>query len=371
MKKKTIIFYAPLGSTLKGFNYGGGETGCRRTLEILSKNLCNRIIVLEKPKKSNNTIYAIIKLIINQISILFRFTFIVLCNRNCTLHLVGFYSNQLFFEWSLISLANFFGVNTIYEIRNGNMIDTYERGCYFYRKFLLSTIKKSDKILCQGEKYISFINNNLNKEATYYPNYIMDKYLTIKLNDERSKTDIIKLVYIGRVVEEKNIELIIDIAHEIKLNSLNFCLTIIGGYKIDYYSKIIKKCKLFGLKIGQEVFFLGRLDPDSIFDILKGQHFFLFPSNEKKEGHSNSLTECMSCGVVPIVSNVGFNEAVVHNPFLVVDDFEASSYALKVIEIWNNNKWKTLSNQMHKIVVDNYTESIVTNNLLDIYMSLK
>ena len=56
---------------------------------------------------------------------------------------------------------------------------------------------------------------------------------------------------------------------------------------------------------------LGQQPFERICDELQKAHFFVFPSQEKMEGHSNSLTEAMTFGVVPIVSAAGFNASIV------------------------------------------------------------
>ncbi len=47
MGKRTIIFYAPVGTNLPVHLLGGGEKGCRRTREILS-NAGYNVITMDK-----------------------------------------------------------------------------------------------------------------------------------------------------------------------------------------------------------------------------------------------------------------------------------------------------------------------------------
>src|SRR5690606_746929 len=121
---------------------------------------------------------------------------------------------------------------------------------------------------------------------------------------------------------------------------------------------------------GKEVIFNGRLEADSIFPILQSKHFFLFPSKEKREGHSNSLTETMSYGIVPIVSDIGFNASVVDDPTLVLPIYDAKLYADTIQKIWQAKKWEELSTAVRKRVLENYTESIVKKSLINLYEEL-
>ena len=82
------------------------------------------------------------------------------------------------------------------------------------------------------------------------------------------------------------------------------------------------------------------------------------------EGHSNSLTEAMACGVVPVVSNVGFNASVCGTKELVVNEIRAELFADRIIEIERSGRWKYYSERMIERVRDNYTESIVGKMLI-------
>jgi glycosyltransferase involved in cell wall biosynthesis len=179
---------------------------------------------------------------------------------------------------------------------------------------------------------------------------------------------VLNLIYFGRIVEEKSIDFIIDICEMLKTLNIDFKLNLFGGYKLQYYeflqSKIITK------NLNNAVQFHGRKDFEEIKSYLNTSHFFIFPSKEKNEGHSNSLTEAMAFGVVPIVSNVGFNKKVVNDDDLVIQNFDSLIYAERIIDIWSNLKWQEKSNQNYIRVMENYTENNVTKTLFDLYLNL-
>lgn len=87
-------------------------------------------------------------------------------------------------------------------------------------------------------------------------------------------------------------------------------------------------------------------------------------SAEANEGHSNSLTEAMGCGVVPIVSTAGFNASICGNMNLVADDLRAETYARIIMNIESDNKWSEFSKFCYDRVMNNYTQSIVKDKLL-------
>jgi hypothetical protein len=99
-------------------------------------------------------------------------------------------------------------------------------------------------------------------------------------------------------------------------------------------------------------------------EYLKGMmsknHFFLFPTASLCEGHSNSLNESMSQGLIPIVSNHHFNKSIVRDERLVVDGYNPEDYASKIRYIIDKCDLGQLSRQMIQIVKDNYVyENII------------
>ena len=73
---------------------------------------------------------------------------------------------------------------------------------------------------------------------------------------------------------------------------------------------------------------------EELVAFLKLSHFFLFPTHEYGEGHSNSLTEAMSYGVVPVASDWGYNKSVVGDDNLIVDGYDARMYSDIIKKYW-------------------------------------
>src|SRR5690606_25279088 len=124
-------------------------------------------------------------------------------NRGQALHIAGFYLNQIYFEWLVTKSATLFNVKVIYEIRNGGMIQAYQNGGFIYRWFMKSTLLTSTMVLSQGYDYVTFLKETWNKHSYYYPNYIMNSFVQANNISRKIKKEI-RLVYLGRVVQEKN-----------------------------------------------------------------------------------------------------------------------------------------------------------------------
>lgn len=352
---KTIIFYAPLGKDTPPDKIGGAEAGCLKTKAIY-EGVGYDVKVIDKPAMSKGKLRFMIEMALVPLKLI---CFILRFGKSSPVHIVGFYTKIAFYEKMLMDISHFMGSEVIYELRNGSMVHTYLEGTDRYRKTLKSLLLKPEVVLCQGKEYIDFIKDKWGIERQYYPNYIMDEFVRPNNLNRGSQRQII---YFGRVTESKNVDVIIETLGLLRAENVDAHLEVIGGYSEDYKLRlddIVKK-----LKLEEYVTFYGRKSFDFIAERLRASHYFIFPSTEKQEGHSNSLTEAMGCGVVPIVSTAGFNVSICGNSDLVVDDIVAKCFADRILDIEKSGKWCDYSSFVYERIKNNYTQSIVGSKLI-------
>lgn len=352
---KTIIFYAPVGTGVPVHMLGGGEKGCRRTQEILT-NAGYKLITVDKPVMGNGAKQYILMAIKAYLKIIKS----LLTNKSALLYVVGFYEKNVYLEWLILFTGKFLHHKTIYEARNGRLIKAYADYGKQYKHFMDSIIKKSDVIFAQGLEYIDFIKQFFGKQAVYTPNYVMNRNLLPYKGDR--PFDTIKLLYFGRVSESKNIDVVLKVAGELEKRGYRTDTTVIGGYQEEYKKRLDELARKLKLN---SVRFMGQQQFEVIRDELQRVHFFIFPSQEKMEGHSNSLTEAMTFGVVPVVSTAGFNASIVSRPELVVADIDYLEYADTVDQIVKDGTWREYSQFVYERVKKNYTEDRVRENILE------
>ena len=362
MGKKTIIFYAPVGTNVPIYMLGGGEKGCRRTREILS-NVGYDVVTIDKATMSNGVISYFKSAIYAIVEIKKRLH----ADPNAILYVVGFYEKNLPLEWLLINIGGKHR-KTIYEARNGRMVKAYQEKGNLYKKLMDSVLNRADLIFAQGLEYVNFIKKKYMKQAIYTPNYVLNRSLKPYVADR--PFDIIRLIYFGRVSESKNVDVVIKVAYELEKLGYNTQTKIIGGYTENYRSKIervIKECKLRENKVQ----ILGQQPFECICDELQKAHFFVFPSQEKMEGHSNSLTEAMTFGVVPVASTAGFNASIVDNRELIVNDIDPKKYAKVIDQVIKKGVWSEYSLNVYQRIKANYTEDIVSKAIIESVSSLE
>ena len=89
----TLIFYGPTGKGLPANKLGGGERGCQRTISLYEE-LDIDVIRIEKPNLGRGQIVFFYFYLVTP--------FILFCtllkHPKASMHIVGFYENQLFYE---------------------------------------------------------------------------------------------------------------------------------------------------------------------------------------------------------------------------------------------------------------------------------
>lgn len=360
-KKLQIIFYAPFGKNTPANKIGGAEAGCNKTLQIYEKNGVETFCV-DKPARNGS----LPKYLFDIAVAITKLSVLMAKHPKALVHIVGFYDKIIDLELLLVRLVKLFGRKPVYEIRNGGMVEVYKKRDDAYRKKQDKIFRLSAGILCQGQAYVDFITERLNLPSFYYPNYILDDF--IKPLQPRPK-DELNLIFFGRLVPAKNIDVIIKTAALVWEKYPQTNLYLVGGISPQYKSEL--NSLIESLPIPKKAIkILPRQNFDSIYKLLSKSHFFIFPSSEPCEGHSNSLTEAMGCGVVPLVSTAGFNRSICGDDSLVVESLDASAYANRIFHIIDNNEWEKYSQKAYKRVSDNFTQNIIGKKLIEYLVSI-
>jgi glycosyltransferase involved in cell wall biosynthesis len=109
---------------------------------------------------------------------------------------------------------------------------------------------------------------------------------------------------------------------------------------------------------------------DRLNEYLADKHFYIFPTTEPREGHSNALTEAMAWGLIPVATDIGFNRTVIDDDMLIVKQLSSKSFADIIANIIDNGRIQELSERAYHRIQSNYTEDIVYNRLKEEYNTL-
>lgn len=166
----------------------------------------------------------------------------------------------------------------------------------------------------------------------------------------------IKLLYIGRISEEKGFLLLLDQLEHLRSNAKNkFILSVIGNYK-DNNDKNSIQAAIARLGLESMLIFQGKIGRDKLFEYYHKADFTIFPSI-CAEAFSRIPLESMACGT-PCIStdNPGSNELFdLKAPLILLD--RSRDGLLKSLEpfLRYREEYEKVSLYGRKFVEDSFT----------------
>lgn len=259
-------------------------------------------------------------------------------------------------------------VRRLMYLQGGQFMDAYQYGNFFSRWMFKKNIDMQKAVMFEGLEGMQMVQKITKTQCVYFPGYAFEKDIA-KETPIRS-TETINICYYGRIGPMKNVHIVIAAFDCLCNIRNNVHLTIIGGpgQSKDYVKAIDR---MISHSPNQSKISRYGLSPFSfIKEKLRDQHFYLFPTHEKCEGHSNALTECMSQGVIPIVSDYHFNRSVVGNDSLVVEGYEPQKYAEKINAIIESGRIQELSEELRLRVKTLFSFEVVNRRICEVIRSI-
>ncbi|WP_035673115.1 glycosyltransferase [Flavobacterium sp. 83] len=184
---------------------------------------------------------------------------------------------------------------------------------------------------------------------------------------------ILKIVFIGRLIELKGPQLIPDIASKmLELGFSNFEFLIVGEGSLKY--EIIEKSK----GIENKVKLLGYKSPDEIRNIMQDCHILIYPGIADREGREEnqgmSTQEAMFMQLPVIVSKIGgVPEAVIDGESgFVCKPGDISEFATKTVLLCKNyDLRRSMGEKGFLLAQKNYEIMNSNEKIKDIYFGIK
>ena len=283
------------------------------------------------------------------------------CERGSILHITTLGGRFIYSEWPLMQLARLRGMKLVYDRRAGASHLHYAARGPWYRWLFRSSLEMSDELMVEGEAMMPFIERLSRRRAHYLPNHIDTDALPARDSAAEALPDAPTLVFVGRVVPEKGIDVLLEAARTLQEGGMGVQVCVAGDGDADY----LKLLRL--ASAGLNVQWLGPLQSEAVLALMRSAHFLVFPTRHVGEGHSNALTEAMACGCVPVASRHGFNEAVIAEAGLTLrEEARACDYAAAVASVWPA-RWPELSERTQRRARERYSTRAALGTLLDVY----
>ena len=180
-------------------------------------------------------------------------------------------------------------------------------------------------------------------------------------------TDDIIFLYVGRLSEEKNINLIIKQFKKVIDDGLKAKLHLVGNGPL--YKSLFKLCEEFQLM--SDIKFYNWVDKNSLLNIYQESDCLINAS--KGEGLSNTILEAMSCGLAILASDVtGNNDLIKHNLnglLFSLDEENSLYYNMKKL-VLDNCLMKHLKQKSRETVFQEYSWQISAEKYINLLLEI-
>ena len=154
----------------------------------------------------------------------------------------------------------------------------------------------------------------------------------------------LRLCYIGRIAEDKGVDLLIDAMLLLVSKGLDVSLDLYGDYNSEY--AIIEKKRVESLNI-DSICFKGYVASDHINRIYRKYHFCVIPSR-CYDNMPNSLIESCANGIPVIASKIGSLDKLILDGFngykFESDSISSLARVIELLYSIDRNEYKSLSN---------------------------
>lgn len=196
-------------------------------------------------------------------------------------------------------------------------------------------------------------------------NFVEDGIYNSIINLNKPK-DKLKLVYLSNLMKEKGILELLDALIILKEKNIDFEVVLAGKIEESIENDVNKKF----LELNDKVKYLGVIEGDLKYTVLKEGNVFVLPTYYKMEGQPISILEALATGnIIVTTSHGGIPDIISHENGLFVKSESVISLAECLEEINSSLSFKVdyFSNNNIEYSKANFTESIFTNKILNIF----
>lgn len=241
-----------------------------------------------------------------------------------------------------------------YFVAGGTLADNIENG-----KYNIKLYKNIKEIYVESDEMLEKMNKLgfLNVKRLY-------NFRNIKeFRNLYQKSNTIKCVFYGRLVEEKGIEKAIDVVNRLYEENYDISLDIYGQAKNEEYIEKLKK-----MSNKNCIYFKGTIIPDNKneYEILSQYDIFVFPTEHPGEGLPGALIDAYIAGLAVIASDWKYAREYIDNEKngLIFKYKDYEDFYIKFKELIENEKISEYKKHSKEL-----SEKYLTKNILKEFMT--
>ncbi|MEQ9286385.1 MAG: glycosyltransferase [Cyclobacteriaceae bacterium] len=230
-------------------------------------------------------------------------------------------------------------------------------------RYIMEPVQSANRLICVS-RYLQQKMEQLSIKNTCVVNNFIDDQNFVPIQNTRRSDDPIRLLFIGRLVPQKGVDILLRSFKNLQNHCPNTELFMGGNGENE--KEYLELSQQLGIK--NKVTWLGHLNRQQVKNELQKCDIFLLPS--RHENNPVALIEALSCGK-PIVTTKcgGPEELVTKTNGLVANLEDADDFATKTLEVM-----KGLSNYQPKLIraefEKNHGTTNAVNRILEIYSNV-
>jgi len=265
----------------------------------------------------------------------------------------------------IASLLSTTATPIVYHIHGGSTDMRYSKhaalrnpvGGLLFKSLVRRSIKRSRLVMGVNERCRELAHEQSKPYENAPPS--VDTCLFNPVGRYVGNADVLRLGYVGRIDENKNVTFILSVAEHLQEMGLAVRLSIAGdGPEFELLRERVEASP-----VRDSVALHGALVHADTADLLHNVDVFMMAS--RVEGLPTALLEAMACGCVPVVPNLpGILEAVSNGATgIVYTDFDARAVAGRVKEAWQNREELSAAAAQH--VLMNFSAQVSAERIFE------
>ena len=292
-----------------------------------------------------------------------RWTSLMITQKEALIHFnLALSKDSIIRDSPLIFVARLFHKRMIIHIHGGNFL-MHKENPLWMNSILKVVLSGKNPIIVLSPLEEEELRQRLRLDKLFVLPNCPDLKDAMEFNRTYEQDEILKLLFLGRITENKGIEFIYTALESLRQKGLKFKFIMAGkGPQEKLY--VEKFCNL----LGADFEFTGVVSGDKKTDILKNCNVFLLPSFF--EGLPMALIESMSFGLVPVTTEVGSIRYVINNGIngLLVKKYSSEEIVLALEQLSENKMLKQeLSRNARQYIFSNYCPEDYVLHLNKIY----
>jgi len=294
---------------------------------------------------------------------LFHFTYVLIFDKKIKIIHIHSASNGSFIRKSILThIGKILNKKVLLHIHSGNFKNYYNKAGLL-KKYILYTLKKTDKVICLSNEWLEFYSSELGlKNAIVLPNPVESHQKSLP-NYKKEK---INLLFLGKVCKEKGIFDLIEFLEKNSWFQKKYIqLKIAGNGETEKLQQLINRQNL-----SEGIEYIGWIKAEQKNKIIMDADIYILPSYF--EGVPISILECMSAGKPIIATNVGGVPSLVEaneNGWLfepgkfdqLNEIFDEIFNSKNLITKYGENSWKK---------AQQYKPEVIIQKMLSIYSQM-